>query len=144
MKKEEKTVMGKLTGVTYIKFFLDDYFTFDELKCKCGCNTFWASKRFMRMLYNMRVCLSGSIFVTSCYRCEKHPQYSENHDGYAIDVFYRPRSSVERGKLILSGIHAGFKRIGIAKNFIHFDCNPDRDGKPDESVIWIYPGVYNK
>lgn len=136
---QPKNIMGKLVAVPYINIFMDNYFTFNELKCKCGCNTFYASRHFLRKLMNFRQIYGYPMIVTSCYRCKNHPQYSTNHDGYAIDIFYEAFDSSLRFSLIKAGLAAGFTRIGISDIFIHFDCNPEWDGTASQNVIWVYP-----
>ena len=83
--------------------------------------------------------VSGIPFkVTSGYRC---PEYnaevggvssSAHTRGYAADIACE--GSRSRAQIIKAAIRAGFDRIGIAKTFIHLDCDPD---KP-KMVYWVY------
>lgn len=66
------------------------------------------------------------FYINSGYRCEAHnravggKQHSAHTKGYAVDV----RVNVDTSASILEALEAvGFDRIGIAKNFIHVDCD---------------------
>lgn len=52
--------------------------------------------------------------------------------GWAADI--SATTSSERFKIVEAAIRAGFNRIGIASNFVHLDCDPN---KPKD-VIWTY------
>jgi phage terminase large subunit-like protein len=74
----------------------------------------------------------------SGWRCEEHNREvggtpeSSHLTGHAVDI---PAWSSEQRFAIINGlIKAGFKRIGIAKTFIHAD---DSAGKP-QNIMWTY------
>jgi len=52
--------------------------------------------------------------------------------GYAADI--RADNSTMRYKIITACLKAGFTRIGIGKNFIHVDNDPDKV----QNLIWHY------
>jgi zinc D-Ala-D-Ala carboxypeptidase len=52
--------------------------------------------------------------------------------GYAADISVK--SSVDRFHLIWLFMKYNFRRVGVAKTFIHVDVDPD---KPQE-VMWLY------
>lgn len=56
---------------------------------------------------------------------------SSHCKGLAVDLAVR--NGIDRLKLVEYALKLGFHRIGIAKNFIHLDCDED---KPDS--IWTY------
>jgi len=120
------------------RIFKTNYFTWCELCCKCGCNRFHGNEYFLEKFLLFRVIYDRPFTPTSVYRCKKHKDYSTNHDGWAADVPYRENDSTQRFEIVYAAIKAGFKRIGIAKNFIHIDCNPEYDGTNLEEVIWLY------
>jgi len=71
----------------------------------------------------MKYNLSGRIKST---KTSSHPK------GYAVDL--KCTSSYHRYRIIYGLKKAGITRIGIRKDFIHADNDPD---KPKE-LIWVY------
>lgn len=57
---------------------------------------------------------------------------SAHEAGWAADLAVR--TSQERFKVLKAAMDVGFKRIGVAKTFIHLDADPS---KPPE-VAWLY------
>lgn len=53
--------------------------------------------------------------------------------GWAVDLHCG--GSSKRFLMLEALLDAGFTRIGIGENFIHVDCDPEKD----ELVIWTYP-----
>jgi len=78
------------------------------------------------------------IIINSAYRCEKHnkeaggKETSSHIKGLAADI--KCDDSSYRFLLISALIKAGFKRVGIGKNFIHVDLDTD---KP-QNLMWAY------
>ena len=82
--------------------------------------------------------------IGSGYRCESYNQVlvnnpaikasknSSHKKGVACDI--EVRNGSEHFKILEAVIKAGFKRIGIAKTFIHVDC----DCGKDQEVDWMY------
>ena len=73
--------------------------------------------------------------INSGYRCPKHNKEvgstSDNHpSGRAADI--KCTDGLSRFKIVESLIKAGFKRIGVAKTFIH------ADNMPKQTSIWFY------
>lgn len=76
--------------------------------------------------------------VTSGYRC---PEYnaevgaissSAHVRGYAVDIACG--GSRSRHKIVTALKRQGFTRIGVAKDFVHVDSDPDKPAK----VMWVY------
>ena len=94
-------------------------------------------KGMLLALDNARELADTPFNINSGYRTVKHNKaeggkYDSSHlIGWAVDISCK--TSVNREKIIRGLILAGFKRIGIAKTFIHADMDPD---KPD--CIWLY------
>jgi len=130
--KEEKAI------ISINKIFNKTYFTFNELKCKCGCNTFKGDLEFLKKMLKFRVIYNTAYTPRSVYRCRKHPDWSSNHDGYAQDVPYQKGNSNQRFKIIQSALKTGFKRIGISVDFVHLDTNPKYNETALQEVLWIY------
>ena len=78
------------------------------------------------------------IIITSGYRCEEHNREvggkgtSSHLKGLATDI--KCENSSYRFLLVGALLKAGFKRIGIGKDFIHVDLDPD---KP-QNIVWNY------
>jgi uncharacterized protein YcbK (DUF882 family) len=79
------------------------------------------------------------IYITSGFRCKRHNQYvggsvaSSHLRGLAADIACD--NSRDRFELIKALIEAGFKRIGVRKDFIHVDV--DYPEKPSR-LLWLY------
>ena len=117
---------------------LSPNFTRKEMACRCGCGADEMQPKFIQRLQATRIILGLSMRVISARRC---PTYntavggvdsSAHVDGWAVDI--RASTSAYRKDLVDAALRAGFNRIGIAKNFIHLDCDPTKN--PD--VMWVY------
>ncbi len=113
------------------------HFTKEEFACSC-CGVNRMSSIFMPMIENARIYAGIPFHINSGYRCEKRnaevggKPASSHLSGYAVDI--RAKNSRERSAVLRGLIAAGFTRIGIGKNFIHADMDPDKD----INVIWTY------
>lgn len=83
--------------------------------------------------------LAGIPFViNSGYRTKAHNYKvggvsdSAHERGFAVDI--AANSPVKRWKILESCIKAGFRRIGIGKDFIHVDDDPSKPA----GVVWLY------
>jgi zinc D-Ala-D-Ala carboxypeptidase len=78
------------------------------------------------------------LVVTSGFRTEEHNaevggvDSSAHADGYAVDVACR--TSGLRHAILHAAQDVGISRVGIARTFIHLDCDPS---KP-QAVAWLY------
>jgi hypothetical protein len=113
------------------------YFDSEEFACKCGCGYAHPQPVLIGLLDMARMKAQIPFFIDSGCRCAKHnaeeggKQNSAHLRGYAADI--RAPGSVERYKVISSAIFAGFHRVGIGKDFVHVDCDPDLPAE----VIWL-------
>jgi len=93
---------------------------------------------FLRMLDLARQIADIPFKINSGYRTEGHNQKvggkkdSSHLIGKAADIAYK--DSRQRWIIITALQDAGFNRLGIAKTFVHTDC--DETKSPD--VIWTY------
>lgn len=111
------------------------HFSEDEFRCKCGCGKAEMDSRFLVMIDEARRLAGIPFAITSGYRCEAHNaavgSTSTNHTkGLAADIACN--GGPDRYDMVASLIKAGFRRIGLAKKFIHCDIN---DGP---GSIWLY------
>lgn len=99
--------------------------------------------RFLSMLGEARELAGLPFVITSGYRTKKHheaiyeklgkkPTRSAHLTGNAADI--KVSSSGDRFTILKSLILAGFKRIGIADNFIHVD----NSNFHTQNLIWKY------
>lgn len=115
------------------------YFTDEEFACKCGCGKADVSSDLVARLDQLREQLGRPIVISSGFRCESHNAAeggvsdSAHTHGLAVDI--KVSSGQERFEVLAKVIRGYmFKRIGIAKTFIHVDID---DSKP-QMVVWTY------
>jgi uncharacterized protein YcbK (DUF882 family) len=113
-------------------------FSEDELACKCGeSHAFEMCQEFLGKLQKTRDLYGKKMTVTSGFRCaawnEKQGGVasSKHLKGMAADILVK--TDRDRGELIMAAINAGFRRIGIAKSFVHLDS-----AESDRVTVWLY------
>lgn len=120
---------------------LSDYFADHEFDCKCGKCGLGIDQMKPQLLLRLataREIADCSFVLTSAMRCTAHNAAeggrptSSHLTGWAVDV--RALSSRKRFKIIKALLQAGFERIGVAKTFIHADCDP----RKPKGVTWLY------
>jgi uncharacterized protein YcbK (DUF882 family) len=119
------------------------YFSIDEFDSpdlpNSGVNM---DNGFLTMLDNTRSKAGIPFKITSGYRTaayneglrDKGYKASPNSShlrGYAADI--AATDSATRYAILKAAIETGFKRIGIAKSFIHLDNDPEK-----QSAVWTY------
>ena len=118
-----------------------NHFTLQEFACRCGkCGSTGEemSPNFLEVLERARGLAGVPFKITSGYRCPAHNRAvggvagSAHAKGQAVDIACI--NSRDRAEILLGLISQGVTRIGIAKDFIHADVDPD---KP-ESAVWVY------
>ena len=116
---------------------LSQNFSRQEFACRCGCGQAAVKKELIVKLQQVRDNF-GPLRVTSGYRCEEHNRRqggtpgSAHRVGLAVDL--ECTIGLSRYLLVARLMEAGFKRIGIGKNFVHADLD---ETKPKPS-IWTY------
>lgn len=114
------------------------YFRTSEFRCKCGCGTTVVETELLDRLEIARGIAGIPFVVTSGYRCPAHNERvggksnSAHVKGLAADI--RTHSSGDRYVIMLALLDAGFTRIGVARSFIHVDC----DKSLPQNVMWEY------
>ena len=89
------------------------------------------------MIDKARSVYGRPMHVTSGYRTRAHNHKvggainSAHMEGLAADI--RCKSNIDRIEMILAFIEAGFRRIGVARTFIHVDCDPSK-----RDAMWTY------
>ncbi|WP_299947955.1 D-Ala-D-Ala carboxypeptidase family metallohydrolase [uncultured Microbulbifer sp.] len=125
--------------------FDNDYFTEEELSCRC-CGKLHFSDDTLRRLIRVRVRFNKPMVITSGYRCQDHcakiGSTMTHTTGQAVDV------SVSGGRayeLLRIAIEEGFTGIGVKQHgphkgrFLHLDDLGAIPGKREEPTIWSYP-----
>lgn len=118
---------------------LKNYFTEEELACKC-CGQKKVSLALVERLNQARAFAGIPFIITSGYRCPKHNQEvggvptSAHTKGLAVDIAFK--NSAQCFKIVRALFDAGFRRIGInfAKSFVHCDID---ETKPQD-VLFKY------
>lgn len=115
-----------------------EYFKDEKLACKCGCGKNNFKKSTRKRLNRARDIAGVPFIVNSACRCAEHNRKvgskptSSHLVGVAMDI--RAEDSVTRFAVLEGLMKAGFKRIGIHKDFIHADDDPTKPPR----VAWMY------
>lgn len=109
-------------------------FKIDEFACK-HCGQVHMDACFLAQIDNARDFAGVPFSVNSGYRCPDHNKAvgstSRNHtSGKAADIAVNDGPT--RLKIVMALIRAGFRRIGVAKTFIHADSMDDIES------MWFY------
>jgi len=114
------------------------HFIKEEFTC-AGVNCFDKMQpKFLQMLDNARAFADVPFKITSSWRSEDHNKKiggnpnSAHLRGNACDIYCE--ASYQRLQIVKGLLEAGFTRIGIAKNFIHADC----DLELPQQVLFLY------
>ena len=108
-----------------------------EFCCKCGCGGCDVHPQLVAALDLARSKAGVPFKINSGFRCQKHNKNvgakptSSHTLGLAVDIAYANGS---QGIKILKALTPYFDRIGVGKDFIHVDIDPD---KPSP-VMWTY------
>jgi len=117
---------------------LSTHFISNEFSCKCGCGLSNISQTLINKLQSARYEAGIPFVITSGSRCPAHNKRegglasSAHITGLAVDI--AAPDGLTRYKILNSLMSVGFKRIGIAKSFIHVDI----DRTKPSPTIWIY------
>ncbi len=115
-----------------------DFFPEEPWACKCGCGKDDVDPTFVRMLNDARHYAKTAFHMNSVCRCEAHnakeggKPTSDHVTGEGGDI--RAVHSHKRDKILRGLRKAGFRRVGVAKTFIHAGCNKSNP----QDVTWVY------
>ena len=114
-----------------------EFFDLSDFDCPC-CGKNNMDSNFLRMLDRARG-ISGVPFnITSGCRCKAHneavggSETSSHLTGYACDI--SATNGSQRFKIVTGLLMAGFRRIGVRKDFVH----ADNDLGKSQKVLWVY------
>jgi len=117
------------------------FFSYDELKCKCGCGKCEMNESFMERLDELRTLCGHPIYLSSAYRCPEHNSEvggvddSPHPEGIGVDITINGGMAWH---LLDYATEIGFTGIGIKqhgkhkKRFIHID------DKPNGTRPWVW------
>lgn len=117
---------------------ISPHFSRHEAVCKCGCGFFHKDALLLQRLEKIREMTGVPMIINSWCRCKPYNtlvggnKASEHMDGQAADI--RVGNSADRFQIVLFALSAGFRRIGVAKTFVHVDT----DVHKPQDVIWLY------
>lgn len=104
---------------------LTPHFSKKELACHCGCGACDVDPELLEKLEILRIWFDFPMAVTSGYRCQSYNKRvhgapnSQHLKGRAVDI--RMTDTILRFRLIELAMKAGFRGIGVNKEFIHLD-----------------------
>ena len=135
--------MGLLKTREQVEEFIKEnkikHFKAQEFVCK-HCGKVIIESKLITILEELREHIKKPVVITSGYRC---PEYNEkvggvpnsaHTKGLAVDV--KCVHSRTRFKILEFLLKNGINRIGVGKDFIHFDLDKE---KPS-FVVWHYYG----
>lgn len=116
------------------------YFKYSEFDSpdEPGSGEKYMCETLIQMLDEVRKEYGKPMRINSGYRSKSQnlmvggKKDSSHLRGYAADISVK--NSVDRFHLIWLFMKYNFRRVGVAKTFIHVDVDPD---KPQE-VMWLY------
>ncbi|MCD4828215.1 MAG: peptidase M15 [Candidatus Cloacimonetes bacterium] len=120
----------------YIDWSRIKFFRRGEFACRC-CGKIVLSDELVLKLDLARELAETPFVITSGYRCPSHNEAvggvktSAHMSGLAADIACP--DSVMRLNILRGLIVAGFRRIGIGKDFIHCDIDTSKANK-----VWLY------
>lgn len=115
-------------------FFIDEEFK----KCSPSCTRSQVNAESLARLERAREIADTPFVLSSAYRS---PDYERKKgrsgkgahtEGRAFDILCN--SSSVRWRIVFGALASGFRRIGIAKTFIHLDDSPNLPSP----CIWLY------
>ena len=119
------------------KEYITKNFKTAEFACPC-CDAVKMDIYFVKTLQLLRDEYGSPMRINSGFRCEKHNKKVGGSDssshlwGMASDISVT--DSILRYRMIQCAQKIGIERIGIRRDFIHFDT----DYKKKTPVIWTY------
>lgn len=115
-----------------------DYFPEKLCACKCGCGFDRIDPQLVDRLNLVRELAGVPFEINSACRCEEHNMVeggkpgSAHTTGEAVDI--RIHNNVHRFFVLVGLFGAGFKRVGLGKDFIHADVAQNLP----QQVAWTY------
>jgi hypothetical protein len=132
-------IIKRVAGPSIINFSL--HFTPKDVFCKCGvCDEQVIDLNLVIKLEKLRELVRRPVNCNSWYRCAKHNLQvggkpdSIHRTGGAVDIYVTGMSGID---LARAALQVGFRRIGIADNWIHVDVAENHG----QLSTWSYGNV---
>lgn len=115
-----------------------EFFRLWDFRCRCGCGRGRVSPELVEKLVAARLRYGGKMRINSGFRCPEHNkavggvEHSAHLSGEAADIGFDSGPDMWCGLQAL--LHAGFRRIGIGKRFIHVDVSVEQTSP----AVWGY------
>ncbi len=119
---------------------LSPHFSRKEFACRCGCGKDDVHPLLVMALEDLREELGRPVVITSGVRCPEWNRAvggrpnSAHLTGEAADIAVA--GSAERMDLVRAALEVGFRRVGVAREFVHLDVSPTLP----QDVLWVYGG----
>lgn len=120
---------------------MSKYFNPSEFKrCTPSCSIDQMDPAFLAKLDQLREKADIPLVLNSAYRSEaweiRHGRAGTSAHclGQAVDI--RCNTYANRYKILKAALALGFRRVGVAKTYIHVDCSMAHA----QDVIWDYYG----
>lgn len=125
-----------------------EFFTMEELSCKCGCNRMEMVPTFMYKLVSIRREAGFALYLSSAFRCPIHDASIKGGGahitGRAVDI------AIDRGKafIVLSlALKYGMTGIGVQQKgdsrFLHLDDLTNKDISPHTGEKFPRPTIWS-
>ena len=117
---------------------LSRHFSKSEFACQCGCGATDPAPALVTALETLREAYGQPLVITSGLRCFDHNlkvggvPHSAHVTGEAADVAVG--NGYDRWRLVELAFAAGFRRLGIARTFVHLEMAPPNI----RSALWTY------
>ena len=124
-----------------------EYFSEEELKCRCGCGKADINTYFMQKLHALRKTLDFPLPISSGFRCPEYNQKVSNTGpngphttGRSVDIAI---SGKQAFYLMQYAANFSIQGLGVKQSgphnqrYIHLDDLTEKDGYP-RPAVWSY------
>lgn len=106
---------------------LSEHFSYEEMRCHCGCSEFSIDDRLLEGLEQLRAAAGKPVHINSAFRCQKHNKavggcFGSYHClGKAADVVIDGLTPEQVAAIAEKIDLFRYGGIGIYNNFTHLD-----------------------
>lgn len=127
-----------ITTPLEVNKYFKGFFSFKELRCKCGCKKLKLYKKTAEKILQFRILYNKPFTPRSVYRCQYHKKFSLNHNGWAQDI--PCFNKIDFFDIVYNLIAIDVKRIIYNKKlkYVHWDISPYHTNTYNEKILDIY------